>query len=92
LLLGSKKQEFDAARAKLKTQFEKKEAEIKSNVEAWKANREVEKLAHRAERSEDYAATAIVVAMAAMDEVEQATLEAIAARPDAEAATGATKK
>ena len=90
--LAAKKQEFDRYRAKLQTQFEDKESEVKSNVDEWKANREVKKLEHRAEKAEDYAATSVYVAMAMMEEAEAATLTAICDRMDAEAANGNSKK
>jgi len=84
--LSAKKQEFDQYREKLKTQFEEKESEVKVNVEEWKTNREVKKLGHRADKAEGYAATALFLAMAMMEEAEEATLEAICTRLDAEAA------
>jgi hypothetical protein len=84
--LESKKQEFDQYRAKLKTQFEEKESELKSDVEEWKSSRKVKKLEHRADKAEDYAATAIALSIATIQEAEEATLTAIAARLDAEAA------
>jgi len=90
--LDSKKQEFDEYRAKLKTQFEEKESEVKSNVEDWKANREVQKLEHRANKAEDHATTAIFLAIATLEEAEKATLEAISSRLDAETAAGTTTK
>jgi hypothetical protein len=86
--LDAKKQEFDEYRAKFKTQFEEKESEVKSNIEEWKVSREVKKLEHRADKAEGYANTAIFLAMAMMEEAEAATLEAIAARRDAETAAG----
>jgi hypothetical protein len=86
LKIEAKKQEFAEYRVKLQSQFEEKEAELKSTVEEWKANQEVKKLEHRADRAEDYAATAIFLAMAMMEEAEAATLEAICTRLDAEAA------
>jgi hypothetical protein len=66
--LEGKKQEFDEYRAKLKAQFEAKESEVKLNVEEWKTSRKVKKLEHRADKAEDYAATAIYLAMAMMEE------------------------
>jgi hypothetical protein len=57
-------------------------------VEDWKEKREKEKLLHRAEKAEEYAAAAIVLAAAAIQEAEVATLEAIEARHTAEAALG----
>jgi len=88
--LDAKKQEFDEYRAKLKTQFEEKESEVKLHVEEWKTSRKVKQLEHRAEKAESYADTAIFLALAMMEEAEKATLEAIAARRDAEAAAGTT--
>ena len=90
--LATKKQEFDEYRAKLKTQFEDKEAEVKSSVDEWRASREVQKLEHRAEKAEEYAATSVYLAMAMMEEAEEATLTAICNRIDAEAAAGHPKK
>jgi hypothetical protein len=90
--LEAKKQEFDEYRTKLKTQFEEKESEVKSHVEEWKASRKVKKLEHRADKAEDYAATAIFLAMAAMEEAEEATLAAICTRLDVETAAGTVKK
>jgi hypothetical protein len=89
--IEAKKQEFDEYRAKLKSQFEEKESEVKSDVEEWKTNREVKKLGYRAERAEDYASTSIFLAIAAMEEAEEATLSAISTRLDAETAVGQKK-
>lgn len=86
--LNAKKQEIDEYWVKLKTQFEEKESEIKSQVEEWKVSREVKHLEHRADQAESYANTSIFLAMAIMEEAEKATLEAIAARRDAEIAIG----
>jgi uncharacterized protein with PhoU and TrkA domain len=55
-------------------------------------SREVKKLEHRADKAEDHAATATYLAIATIEEAEKATLEAIAARLDAEAAAGTKKK
>ena len=46
--------------------------------------REIHKLEKRADNAEDYAATAIVIAAAAVDEAEIAILEAVGARMLAE--------
>jgi predicted RNase H-like nuclease (RuvC/YqgF family) len=90
--LDAKKQQFSEYRAKLKTQFEEKESEVKSNVEEWKASREIKKLEHRADQAEEYAATAIFLAMAMMEEAEEATFAAICTRLDAKAAAGTMEK
>jgi hypothetical protein len=78
--LAAKKQEILNAKTKLAERVEAKETEI----EEWKAKREHEKLVARADRAEDYAATAIIIALAAVEEAEIAILEAVAARIDAE--------
>jgi hypothetical protein len=65
---------------------------VESQIEGWKAERKVKKLDHRADKAEDYAATMIFLAMAAMEEAEEATLTAICTRLDAEAAEEAPKK
>jgi hypothetical protein len=89
--LADKKHEFDEYRAKLKTQFDERESEVKLTVDEWKASRQVKKLEHRAEKSEEYATTTTYLAMAMMEEAEKATLEAISARLDSTLAVG-TKK
>jgi vacuolar-type H+-ATPase subunit I/STV1 len=83
--LEAKKAEFETYRSTLKAQLDEKESEIKDNVEGWKHNREVKKLEYRADRAELYASTTITFALAAMEQAEEATLAAIAARFDAEA-------
>jgi hypothetical protein len=90
--LAAKKQEFDEYRAKLKIQFESKESEVQSSVDEWKASREVKKLENRAEKAEDRATTSVYMAMAMMEEAEEATLTAICNRMDAEAAVEKPKK
>ena len=65
---------------------------MKSHVEEWKTSRKVKKLEHRADKAENHAATATFLAIATIEEAEKATLEAIAARLDAEAAAVTTKK
>jgi tellurite resistance protein len=65
---------------------------VKSSVEEWKTSRKVKKLEHRADKAENHANTATFLAMATMEEAEKATLEAIAARLDAEVAAGNMEK
>lgn len=64
---------------------DQKKAQAKATVDQWKADHEARKLANRADRAEEYAAAAILVAVASIDEAEQAVFEAITARLDAEA-------
>lgn len=65
---------------------------MKSHVEEWKTTRKVKKLEHRADKAENYAGTAIFLALAAMEEAEEATLSAICSRLDADAAATPAKK
>jgi enolase len=90
--LNAKKQEFDEYRVKLEAQLKEKESEVMSNVEEWKASREIKKLEHRADQAEGYANTMIFLAMATMEEAEAATLAAIAARIDAKTTAGVPAK
>ncbi len=53
-------------------------------IAEWKVKREKVKLQSRAENAERYAIAAAVIALAAVDEAEQAALEAWLARKDAD--------
>ena len=57
-------------------------------VAVWKTKRDVEKLQGRADKAERYAAATADVATAAIDEAEQASLEAWLAQADADYAKG----
>lgn len=81
----SQKQAVAKARISVQNWFDQKKAEAKATIDGWKAKHEEKKLAHRADRAEDYAIAAVQVAMISIDEAEQAVLEAVAARLDAEA-------
>lgn len=82
--LEAKKQEIANAKTKLEERVEAKKTEVESQIADWKAKREQKKLTSRANRAEEYAAAAIVVAFACVEEAEVAILEAVAARIDAE--------
>jgi len=77
-----------AARAGLDKWAEQRKAATAATIAAWKAKREIDKLQRRAEDAELYAAAAKAIASAAVDEAEQASLEAWLARHDALAQTG----
>jgi len=81
----SQKQAVAKAKTSVQNWIDHKTAEAESTINDWKAKRETKKLAHRADRAEEYAAAAILVAAATLDEVEQAVLEAVSARRDADA-------
>jgi hypothetical protein len=82
----AQKQRVEKARADLKIWADQKMAETREGINEWKAKREVRKLNARAERAEAYAEATMVLALASIDEAEEAILDAVAARKDAEAA------
>jgi hypothetical protein len=55
-------------------------------VNAWKAKRETRQLKARADRAEAHAADAVDFALATIDEAEEAILDAVVARIDADKA------
>lgn len=81
------KQAVTEARTNLEQWVKEKKAEAKSTIDRWVENRETQKLAARAQKAEDYAGIAIVIAQASIDDAERMVLEAIAARREAEAVT-----
>lgn len=78
-----------AAQADIKKWADERKATAGEKIADWKAKLEVAKLQGRADVAERYAAAAAVVASAAVDEVEQASLEAWLARKDADGAKAA---
>jgi TolA-binding protein len=81
----SQKRAVAQAKAKVQSWSDQKIAEAKAAVETWKADVEAQHLANRADRAEDYAVAAVLIAQSSIDEAEAALFEAIAARLDADA-------
>jgi hypothetical protein len=75
-----------AAQAEMKNWAEEQKAATRDKVAEWKATRETKKLEHRADNAERYAAAAITVAAASLDEAEEAAMEAWLARAEADVA------
>lgn len=75
-----------AAKAEVEDWMESRKEDTDAKIEKWKTKHETSKLQKRADKAEEYAAAAIVVALAAVDEAEEAALEAFLARLDADAA------
>ncbi len=73
-----------AAQAEMRNWADQRKTVTKEKIAEWKAKREVVKLQSRADIAEHYAAAAIDLAVAAIDEAEQASLEAWLARADAD--------
>jgi hypothetical protein len=82
--LEAKKQEAAATKARMEEYLEAKKADTQAAVAEWKANRDRKKLEKRAERAEKYAEASIEVALLSAAEAEEAILEAVAARRDAD--------
>lgn len=87
--IQGQKDRIDKARADLKTWGEQKRAETEATIHEWKTRRETKKLGARADRAEAYAQDAVAVALATIDEAEEAILDAVGARMDADAAVSA---
>ena len=75
-----------AAQAKIDGWVAKRKAATADKIAEWKVSRELAKLQNRARDAEEYAAATLDVALAAVDEAEQAALEAWLARNDADSA------
>jgi len=75
-----------AARAEIKAWFDNKKTVTAEKIADWKAKREMSHLQNRADQAERYAQASIDVALTALDEAEQATLEAWLAREDSNSA------
>ena len=83
--LRAHKESAEQTLANLKARAQQKVAETKEAVSEWKAKREIRKLQARAERAEAYAADAVAYVLATLDEAEEAILDAVVARMDADA-------
>jgi hypothetical protein len=80
----AQKKNVEKARARLKLRAEQKVGQVKEAVSQWKAKREVSSLKARAEYAEQYAADAVLMADTAVAEAEEAIIDALIARIDAE--------
>ena len=72
-----------AAQAEVKNWIEARKSATAAKIAEWKTKHETSQLQTRADKAERYAAASIDVALAAIDDAEQATLEAWLARQDA---------
>jgi hypothetical protein len=82
--IAQDKGKVSAAQTEMKNWAEARKVETQDKIAEWKSKRETSKLQNRADRAEQYAAAAITVAAAAVDEAEQASVEAWLARQDAD--------
>ena len=84
--LDGQKKKVELAQAGLKARAEQKIAQTKEAINEWKAKRETGRLNSRADMAEQFAADAVCIAIAALDEAEEAIFDAVMARRDAEKA------
>ena len=77
-----------AAQADIKKWVEERKATTNQKIAEWKAKSEKARLKSWADFAESYARAAAATALAAVDEAEQASLEAWLARKDADSAQG----
>ncbi len=75
-----------ATQAEIKNWTEEQKAAVSSKVAEWKTSHEARKLQNRADKAEWYAAATGEVAVAALDNAEEAALSAWLARQDAKSA------
>ena len=82
--LEQQKEQVREMQSNMATWKQEKVAHTKDKISGWRQQREVDKLEARAERAEAYAVDMVSIAAFDFDEAEQAVLEAVAARYDAE--------
>ena len=74
-----------AAQTDVKNWAAERKIATEDKIAEWRTKRETSRLQKRAEGAERYAAAALDIALAAVDDAEQAALEAWLARQDADA-------
>jgi hypothetical protein len=77
-----------SAQNEVKKWVEERKAATKEKIAEWKTKHEKLRLQNRADGAERYAAAAAMVALSAVDEAQQAALEAWLARKDADSTQG----
>jgi len=77
-----------AAQSEMKKWMEERKSATREKIAEWKAKLEKAKLQSWADGAERYAAAAVIVALTAVEEAEQAALEAWLARREADSAQG----
>ena len=82
--LQAQRERVELTWANLKASAEERVAETKEMVSQWKANHEMRKLQARADGAEAHAECAIEFAVVAIGEAEEAILDAMVARMDAD--------
>ena len=86
--IDENRNQLASAKAEAKGWLDERKSAAREKIADWKAKREIDKLENRAAEAESYAEAAVAIAAAALDDAEHATIEAIVARYDADAAGG----
>jgi len=84
--IDSGRASIEAANSRMKTWIGGKKSSLDQQVAQWKADGKEAFLEGRADAAEEYASDAFVVAVAAADIANEAAIEAVLARGDADAA------
>ncbi len=82
--LEAHKREAEQVQERVNTLLEEKKTQTEASIGEWVRDRKVEKMEARAQLTEDYAAEQVWLATVAVEEAELATLEALAARIEAD--------
>jgi len=90
--LDRQKEQAGQLQNAIATWRQEKIAHTKEAIASWRQRRELEKLQQRAERAEDFAVRMVNMAAIDFEEAEQAVLDAVAARFDAEMASTASAR
>src|SRR5262245_12452363 len=82
----AQKERAQEVRANLDDWRREQASQSREAVASWRQRREIHKLESRADRAEDYAINAVIVAVMDMDAANEAVLDALHARLDADLA------
>ena len=84
--IEQQQKQVQALRTQVDSWIQEKKSQSKETIASWRQKREIKHLERRADRAEEYALNAVIVAMMDADDAEMAVLDALDARLDAEAA------
>jgi len=85
--LDEQKQKAEQLQADMDSWKKEKVAHTQEAVSSWRKKRELKKLENRADRAEEYAMDLVITAAYDFEQAEQAVLDALAARYDADTAS-----
>jgi hypothetical protein len=88
----AQKERIEQTRVNFNARIHQKITETSQAISEWKARGDARRLNARADWAEAHAVNAIALALASIDEAEEAVLEAVVARMDADAAQAQEKR